>query len=73
MDDVILLQSFACFSLLNTVNMVACVGHHVRRRHILLTDRSDAKIKEALILQYQIVKKKKRRRVIKKKKKLNPN
>lgn len=59
MDDVILLRSFTCFSLLNTVNMVACVGHHFRR-HILLTDRSDAKIKEALILQYQIVKRKKR-------------
>lgn len=57
MDDVILLQSFSSFSLLNTVNILACVGH--ASDDILLTDCSDAKIKEALILQYQIVKRKK--------------
>lgn len=42
--------------------MVACVGHHSRLRCILLTDCFDAKIKEALILQYQIVKKKQKKK-----------
>lgn len=59
MDDVILL-SFSSFSLLNTVNILACVGH-ASDYDILLTDCSDAKIKEALILQYQIVKKRKKK------------